>query len=645
MATTDTVRDLVERHAFRKVLIIDDAFDGKPNFDNFEVPTTAGVGEHIDRLSDAARAALNDVLIREDLKEEDWEAGLGNAAFLEVLWGMKDEGALTVELNELVFGVFVAEKEQKLAQLAPLQVLLKDELHLAVEEVGSGPHDLSDSIAVVFLDLFLGVTGEAAAREQAADLIKTLLKGITDRDRPLVVLMSTTAGKELEDWAKELRAQAALLGAKFRVISKSEFDKDGPLLEVLEELFTPLEKAQALAGLIDEWGGALDRLKTEVVGDLRSLDLADCAYLQQFRLQAEGMPLGRYLIEAYGDVLQFRLEGCVPLIEAAALVDGLDFNPMPPAHFLPSEGVNWLTHAMNFVNDRSIGHHGHQFLGASRALELGDLIIKKPGEWDDRGSVKLKDATKIYAVISQACDLQQNKSDGVLLLQGSLRVRSWDDSIKPTETRVDCFRFRGQDYVIAWEKAKLDAWSRNLTDRRLTPGGAYLRIARLRSLPALKAQQIFASNLTRIGTLANPHMVVPVGIKITLKDSNRQLKIVLDVSPADEIACLLKGIVLEGINTVEHEYIVFRSSFSHQLGTLLMEHVDEFHESVRPSVREFAQSSIYLSQFRAPLRLGKKIEHHQLKIDLKRSGSASYSQNLTIEVAPKSLLGPETAEA
>jgi hypothetical protein len=640
MATTEAVKTLIQQYDFQKALIVDDAFDGQPDFDTLDVPARSEVGDLIDGLPEVTRAFLNEALVGQDLREDDWEAGLSNASFLAALWKLKLEESLTPDVAEAAFGIFAAERAQKLAQLAPLQALLRNELKLIVEEVGRDGHDLPQGTSVVFLDLFLGVTGQAQAREQAADRIKELLRDMKDQDRPLVVLMSNETGKELEDWAKELRGQAALLGAKFRVISKSEFDTDGPLLEVLEELLAPLEKTQALAGLIDEWGGAMEKLKTDLMADLRNLDLSDCAYLKQFRLQAEGMPLGTYLVEAYGDVLRFRLEGCLPLITAAMVVDGLDFNPMPPAHFLPSEGVNWLTHAMHFVNEKAIAHRGYQFPSAATLLELGDVIIKKPHDWAEMGELKLGDGMAIYVVISQSCDLQQNKSDAILLLQGTLRGRTWDDPIKPSETRVDCFRFRGHDYVIEWEKARLDAWQKLLANRYLKLGGPYLRIARLRTMPALKAQHIFSSNLTRIGTLANPHMVVPVGVKILMKDKNKIDKVLLNVPVTDEMACLLKGIVVEGKRGEEQEHVVFKSAFGLKLGKLLLDVIDEFNPQVRESVREFAQSSIYLAQFRAPLRLGRKVVHGQLKIDIKRGVSGTYSQNVTIEVAPTLTASP-----
>lgn len=634
MATTEEVRALVQQYGFQKALIIDDAFDTTPDFHTLEVPAAQGIGDLIDELPDAVRKVLSAALVEQDLNEDDWEGGLGNPLFLTALWNLKLQGSLPPVLAESLFGVFAADIEQKLAQLAPLQALLKNDLNLAVDEVGRDGHQMAEGTSVVFLDLFLGVTGQVQARAEAADRIKKLMNGRTDKARPLVVLMSTQTGKDLEDWAKELRDKAALLGAKFRVISKSEFDKNGPLLDLLEELLVPLEKAQAIAGLIDEWDGALKRIRDQVMGDLRNLDLSDCAYLQKFRLQAEGMPLGSYLLEAYGDVLRFRLEGCLPLIAAANAVDQLTFSPMPPAHFLPSDGVNWLTHAMHFVNEKAIAHQGHQFPSAASSLELGDIIIKKPVGWSDAGELELEDDATVYAVISQACDLQQSNADAVLLLQGALRARTWDDSIKPSDVRVDCFRFRSRDYVIEWEKAKLDAWPKQLADRRLKSGGSHLRIARLRSLPALKAQHIFASNLTRVGTLASPHMVVPVGIKIVMKDAAKATRVLLDVPASDEVACLLKGIVAEGKRSAEQEHVVFKSAFAHQLGKLLLEVVEEFNPQVRESVREFAQSSIYLAQFRAPLRLGTKVEHDQLKIDLRRSEAKVYSQNLTIEVAP-----------
>jgi hypothetical protein len=512
-----------------------------------------------------------------------------------------------------------------------------------VQEVGRDIQELPQNTKLIFLDLFLGVKRQDQAREEAAEMIKTLLKNVKDRDRPVVVLMSTETSEQLEGWANELRSKAALLGAKFRVMSKTEFDREEPLLELLEELLAPLEKAQALAGLLDEWDSALERLRSEVMKDLRNLDLSDCAYLQRFRLAAEGMPLGMYLMEAYSDVLKYRFEGCVPLLNAARTVDELNFDEMPPAHFLPNEGVNWLTHAMSFVNEDLIAHRGHQFATASKFLELGDIIIQKPANWKETGDLQLPEGAAVYAVISQACDLQQDKSHTVLLLHGALRARTWNDPIKPYEGRLDCFRFRERDYLIEWEKAKLDAWPKPLADRRLKIGGTHLRIARLRALPALNAQQIFASNLTRVGTLARPHMVVPVGLKVVAKDQGGQTRELFHVSAEERFACFLKGLILVGRSTAETEYLVFKSAFGDRLGEALLKAVEEFHPALRPSVKNFAQSRLALMRFRTPCRIGQKIEHDQLKIDIRKGELPKVPQNLTIIAELPALDSPVTA--
>jgi len=637
MATTETVKALFDHYNFHKALIIDDAFDGHPDYDHIVVAGPSAVGDEIEKLPDGSKARLTATLAREDLRQDDWEAGLANPAFLAELWQLKSEDALPKDIDDVVFGIYTAETEQKLKQLEPLQALLKEALQLTVEEVGRGNRELPANTKVVFLDLFLGVTGQAAAREEAADLIKALLADTKDRERPIVILMSTETGEGLEAWADDLRSRAALLGAKFRVISKAEFETDGPLIEVLDELLGPLDKSQALAGLLDEWDDALAKVRSDIMSDLRNLDLSDCAYLQRYRLETEGMPLGAYLFEAYGDMLRYRLEGCLPLLNAATAVNGLNFDAMPPAHFLPSEGVSLLTHAMSFVNESAVANQGHQFPSAASVLELGDVIVAMPSDWKDDGDLTLADGTAVSCVISQACDLQQDKSDAVLLLQGSLRARTWDDSIKPVETRVDCFRFRGGDYVIEWDKVKLDAWQKPLAARRLKPGGPYLRIARLRSLPALKAQQIFASNLTRVGTLASPHMVFPVGIKVVAKLQGGETRVLLDLSSDGQVARIVKG--LEGRN--ETEYLVLKKSFGARLGAALFAAVEDFHPALRESVTAFANSRVELARLRSPCKIGRKIEYRELKIDVRRGDLQSYSQNVTIVAAPPTAAQPK----
>ena len=633
MATTETVLELLRQHEFRRALIIDDAFDPEPQYETLVVDDRRGVGDAIDDLQEPEKARLSEVLRNVDLSEDDWESGLTSTPFLAELWKIKEEGILPGVISEAVFQIYESEREQKLRQLDPLKNLLTTRLQLEVEESGREGCILPDNINVVFLDLFLGVARQDHARAEAAGRIKMLLENSKDRERPLVILMSTETGEELEHWADELRSSASLLGAKFRVISKTEFGREEPLLNVLEELLEPLEKAQALAGLLDEWDSALERLRNDVMKDLRNFDLSDCAYLQRFRLQAEGMPLGMYLLEAYSDVLKYRLEGCLPLVTAVAAIDNLDFESIPPAHFLPNQGVNWLTHAMTFTNDATIQAHGYQFAKAAAKLVLGDIIAQKPANWTDIGDFEFAGSSPIYAVISQSCDLQQNNSDTVLLLQGVLHPRTWNDLIKSQDTRLDCFRFRDHDYVIEWDKAKLDAWPKGLADRRLKPGGTHLRIAQLRPLPALKVQQIFAANLTRVGVRVNPHVVVPVGVKVVAKSHEGEPQVLYTAAAQEQVACVLKGMVMEGKSVAQKEYLVFKSTFGTILGTKLLAELEIFKQAIRPAVKDFAQSQVHLAQFRLPCRIGRLIEYGQLKIDVRKGEPEKYKQNLTIVAA------------
>ncbi len=633
MSTTEAVKELLNEHAFTQALVIDDGFDKEPDFGELSGTLDDGLeaqaAELIESLANTLKEQLGKVLTAEDLEADDWEAGLRNNAFLSLLWTMRAEEALPPELATLVFGDYDTRLGQKQNDLKPLLAFLTGDLSLTVTTAGRERTELPADTKVVFLDLFLGLNDVASAREEAVDRIRMMVEKLPEEDRPVVVLMSTKSG-ELEKWADDLRERAGLMGAKFRMIGKAEFNREGAVAEVMQELLAPLADANIVGRLIDAWSDTLEKVRGQIRKDLLGLDVADYGYLKRFRLEAEGMPLGAYLLEAYGDVLRYEIEACTELMDVSAEVDGLKFDQSAFPHFLPDKGVNFLNHAMSFVHEKAIERMGLQMHAAATSLQLGDLIV----DGADADAMSAKDSDRatmpIHVVISQACDLQQGKSDVVLLLSGTMSPRNWEEAFKPAEDRIDCFIWSGREYSIDWQKANLNAWTRALANRRLKPGGTHQRIGRLRALPAMKAQNLFASNLTRVGTLAAPHAVIGVGLQIEFKDKTGARKTMFETTAKESMACLLKGIIPQGRRTAPADYLVFNEAFAARLAAEINKVAGELQDNVRPDAEEFAASKVALSRLRQPCEVGKLVEHKRLKIEIRKGALANLTQAVAI---------------
>lgn len=633
MSTTDDVKILLLQHAFSNALVIDDGFDKEPDYEEFEVDQGAGLGDMIENLAAPLKARLAAVLVSEDLDGDDWEAGLDKSSFLAELWTMRSEGLLPDVLDKALFGVYDTNVGQKKKELDPLLTCLKEEFSLEVTTVGREQNDLPNGINVVFLDLFLGIKEGASAREEAIERIKGMLDKIKDEDRPVVVLMSSKAS-ELEKWADDLRERAGLMGAKFRVIGKPEFSREGAIAEILQELLAPLNDANTVARLIDTWDSAIEKVRSQIRNDLRRLDLADYGYLKRYRLDAEGMPLGSYLLEAYGDVLKYELEACTELRDVSAHVDQLSFDQSAYPHFLPDTGVSFLNHAMTFVHQKAIDKMGEQMEAAATNLRLGDLVVKDSDAKTLLATPLTAQSIPIHVVISPACDLQQGKSDVVLLLSGTISPRDWDEAFNLEEHRIDCFMWKNREYSIDWQRANLNAWRRDLATRRLKVGGDYRRIARLRDLPAMKAQHLFASNLTRVGTLAAPHAVNPVGLKIEYKDKGGTAQTLFETAADDSMACLLKGFISQGKSGKGVDYLVFHKSFAKRLGEEVKKVLDKLPDEVREDAKAFVCSPVALSRLRQPCEAKKLVEYKKFRIEVRSKPAEKLSHSITISAQP-----------
>jgi hypothetical protein len=620
MSTTERVRELLNDHNFTKAFVLDDAYDKQPEFSQLEGLVSDDLVGHIEKLDKNLLGELGEILAGEGLEKDDWDTAVTLEPILHKLWTYKSQGKLSNEAAKSAFGAYEADVESKKATIAPLLAFLKEKLGLKVIEAGRESKELPSDTNVVFLDLFLGITDSDSARAEAADKIKQLLASKGDRERPIVVLMSTKTGEQLESMAEELRKTAGLMGAKFRVLSKTEFDREDAIGTVLSDLLAPLTSANTLGNLIDTWDEALGSLRETIKNDLRALDLSDYAFLAKFRLEVESMPLGAYLLEAYSDVMRYRLEESSALLKATTAVDGINFSEMPPAHFLPQAGVNLLSHAVNFVNDSRIQAEGLSMTEAASKLQLGDIVAKISDLEDLAATPARKTAVPVQVVISQVCDLQQGKTENLFMLEGAMSERSWTESIKAVDSRVDCFLWRNREYTINWKDSNLNTWSKTLADRRLKPdAGSHWRIARLRSLPALKAQQLFAARLTRIGTLATPHMVKPVSLRIDYVNAQKERVELLTADASEKLACLVNGAVLEG-SAKYQQYIVFSRQFPRRFGAKLLEAVETMSQTIRNDVREFARSEVALAMLRQPCQIGSKLSYKSLKIDLPRDG-------------------------
>jgi|GEM_PF-2789802 len=538
-----SLEDLIIENEITRALIIDDAYDMEPT--SFIVLKNGDRSQIVKALSaepPAVREIFGAALVEHGLDDDEIEEGLDEDAFILKLWELSETKVLTQDSTAALFQVFKADRDAKRAALEPLEKLLKERLNVKFDTQGT-QYSALDGCQIVFLDLYLGETDAQRALDEAASRIKRLVDSLSDEERPLVFLMSTKGGVELDSKASELQKKASLLGCKFRTINKDEFEQYLP--KVLESVLRDRPRAQVIAAWVDTWNQAIKNAQTQFIAALRNLDLPDYSYLQKFRLNAEGVALGEYMQPTLLDFLGYCIESQTPISKMATELDGLDLRQAPEMHLLPSDQISELAHARAFIHRNYLQEKGFHLENVAKDLQLGDVIIKLPPEAAGNRFDFPLGGLAAWVVITQACDIQQSNSDSFLLLQGTIKPRDWTSNISHDSVNTDVFLWNDTEYSIDWAKAQVSAIKISTMEKRLKNGGGYARIARFRGVEALRLQNLFASNLTRVGLPVSFHNRVEVGIELIIRQTPTTYATVFNFSPEEKMAAIIDGRVLK----------------------------------------------------------------------------------------------------
>ncbi|MBX5032707.1 hypothetical protein [Rhizobium lentis] len=538
-----SLENLIIENEITRALIIDDAYDMAPT--SYIVLKTGDLPEIMKALHaepPEVRAMFETVLVENGFEPDEIEEGLEEDAFILKLWEMSEAKTLTAKSTLALFEVFKADRDAKRAALEPLERLLKDRLKVKFDTQGTQYSEL-DGCQIVFLDLYLGETDAQSALDEAATRIKRMVNRLSDANRPLVFLMSTKGGVELDSKASELQKKASLLGCKFRTINKDEFEQHLP--KVLESVLRDRPRAQVIAAWVDTWNQAITAAQTQFVSALRNLDLPDYSYLQKFRLNAEGIALGEYMQPTLLDFLGYCIESQTPISKMATELDRMDLRQAPEMHLLPSDQISELAHARAFIHRNYLEEKGFFLDDVAKDLQLGDVIVKLPPEAAGNQFSFPLGGLPAWVVITQACDIQQSNSDSFLLLRGTIKVRDWTSNISRDSVNTDVFLWNGTEYSIDWAKAQVSAIKISTMEKRLKQAGGYARIARFRGVEALRLQNLFASNLTRVGLPVSFHNRVEVGIELIVRQTATTQATIFKFLPEEKMAAIIDGRVLK----------------------------------------------------------------------------------------------------
>ncbi len=497
-----SLKELLAGKGLTTALIIDDAYDDVPTAEALLSDDEAWANFFADLGAD--REILSDAFPEFD--RSDASDLKRNDTFVATVWGLRSR--LRVELWNSLFERYVNDEvsdRRYLEQLASSLVALG----LAVVTSGRRIPNEARTASIIFADLFLGSGQIDGDMETSIVRLRGLLAG-RESHPPLVILMSRSS--RLEDKKGYFREKAQLLGAMFRVYSKQDLLDNSLLTRTLERLAQHYDDGVRVAAFLQAWDVGLESAKQRFLGTIRRLDLADYGQINELLLNFEGQPLGSYLLDVVGGVLEHEIEGDIATISAAEELKRINANSYPPPYLAGSPDLQDLVYKCLYQNPERL-RVTTTTCGAP--VSFGDILIRRQA----LESIVIADGTAddddVLLVLTPACDLARPGVKRVLLLAGDfeeLTPAKWiyrDDPVRTPIIKLS----NGRRMWIHWDLKNPRTMTLTEIREALEDGGAYILQVRLRDSQALELQQKMLSDLGRVGVLAPMPATFPVSVE------------------------------------------------------------------------------------------------------------------------------------
>lgn len=523
-----TLSDTLHGAGFVSALVIDDAFDTVPKASDLSMDGDAWSIFIADIGADAelirTRFESYDAMDANQLRESD--------EFVAVIYGMKDE--IADESWNRLFDRYERDRGNDRAFLNELCRRLSD-AGLRVLQSGRRVPDEGRGCNIVFADLFLG----AAQKDFDVDASIKRLQGLVDpraSSPPAVVLMSGSG--RLREMKERFRDDARMVGALFRVYQKPDLLKGTTVETVLERFATHYADGVRVAAFLSAWEAGLKVAGTEFMKLIRRLDLSDYGKIREVLLDAEGQPLGSYMLDVFDRVLQHQIEGHAPTIAAAQSLDSIDATRYPAPYIAGSVDLQ------DFVI-RSLWQNGERLRVAGNTagmpVSFGDVLVRGSRLADPGGKPPV-DQPDALVVLTPACDLVRKPDRRVLLVGGELRLldsKTWRYKTSGVTTPV--VQLPGQSRMsIVWDLEDQRMLTKAELAALIADHGPYQAKLRLRESNALEIQQDLLSQMGRVGTMSKMPFTFPVDVIVSIFDKEGGVKpLELPITIADGGVCII----------------------------------------------------------------------------------------------------------
>ena len=449
-----------------------------------------------------------------------WDKVFRQPELLEELRGMKPNITDESEIDDDLL-IRLWEQRESLTKLGPV---LKEDLfaakledvstlnrlgeglsQLGVEPVAVGSEQTlpAEPVKLVFIDYYLGPAGGSDSVNAATSRAREIYRSTSDA---FIVLMSSKPDAEA---AKDtFRKASGLLGGLFGYCPKEDLSDKERLYLHLATWALDMPTRHQIQHFVEALESAVESAKLDFVERIRALGFEDYANIQWLSLQAEGHPLGEYMLWLYKSLLAHLLHDNPGVLAQQKKLDAMAFEQFTPSQGAPSpELAEIYFYALTEPCVEELGPHPRASESSLEPLlRLGDLFVK--------------DQTHdVLMVINAACDLAYApgtkrafpESRSILLMHGHLH--RYEEIDRSDAFRTELFKYDGKVFRILWDHRRVTSKDYGQVRDWLGQEG-YVREARLALPYALQVQQVFGMHLMRIGVPTKPPMFRHADVEI-----------------------------------------------------------------------------------------------------------------------------------
>ncbi len=506
------IKKCLKDGGIEKVAIIDDAYD-PPTINSLRTGEIGDFWEAIVRDTEMV-AKLNDlspgIADGDDITNET----------ISILW--QNRGKLG-KLDSVCDSVLFNTALQKLKDIESLNKHLKD-LGLDVLTFGSRDNLDDKSISLIFIDYYFEPPGEGTPGAIALSKVKYILNlRTTDPNKPFFVLMS--AREDVRQKIDQFCNDSKLLKGLFDFVPKAELNSKAILYLKLKTLAIGMPARHEIQRFIDAVEVSLNKTTGIFMEKIRGLSLEDYINIQLLCLQPDGEPLGEYILDLFKTLLpNIAFENDGEVQRTRKVLDQLELNPFIPFQRSPTINLAeiYRVSITQPINNEVRFHPRRSKTDTSPQLpylQLGDLLIKK-------------DQKEILMITSPNCDLafspgEKRKGDPdytVILIPGKLKQLGAEKTDSESKIHfTPLFELDGRLFRVEWEYEHFVTKKLNEIMKLIDTEG-YTLDTRLRLPYALEIQQIFATNLTRVGLPIPPPLYEYVDIETFCEGKSGKLE-------------------------------------------------------------------------------------------------------------------------